>query len=161
MFFDVYAVDVSLKTRFAALNFQGSAATWLQTVQRKGRITDWATLCDLVMGKFDVDQYQVLLNQFEQFYQSGSVAEYMEVFGEFTDGIMLYNNNYDDTYLVIRFLAGRKDEIRRDCFAPPKVCGFGLCFGIEAGRGTCKNKNKGVQQRVHQNCLQASTRQEQ
>lgn len=50
MFFEVYAVDASLKTWFAALNFQGSESTWLQMVQQKGRITDWDTLCELVMG---------------------------------------------------------------------------------------------------------------
>jgi hypothetical protein len=55
MFFEVYMVDPSLKTCFASLNFQGYAATWLQTIQRHGRITDWGTLCDLVMGKFDED----------------------------------------------------------------------------------------------------------
>jgi hypothetical protein len=57
VFFEVYAVHPSLKTRFATLNFKGMAASWLQTVQRQGRITDWDKLCDLVMGKFDRNQY--------------------------------------------------------------------------------------------------------
>ena len=34
MYFEVYAVADSLKTRFAALNFEGAAATWLQTIER-------------------------------------------------------------------------------------------------------------------------------
>jgi hypothetical protein len=45
MFFEVYAVHPSLKTRVAALNFNDLVATWLQTVQHKGRITDWGQLC--------------------------------------------------------------------------------------------------------------------
>ena len=57
IYFEVYMVDQSLKTRFAALNFQGAAASWLQTVQRRGRITDWAYLCELVMAKFDGEHY--------------------------------------------------------------------------------------------------------
>lgn len=36
MYFEVYKVHASLKTHFAALNFTGPAAIWLQTVQRKG-----------------------------------------------------------------------------------------------------------------------------
>jgi hypothetical protein len=36
MYFEVYAVHPSLKTHFAALNFTGAVAIWLQTVQRKG-----------------------------------------------------------------------------------------------------------------------------
>jgi hypothetical protein len=65
------------------------------------------------MGKFDGDQYQLLLNQFEHIRQSGSVEEYMEDFGKLAHGILLYNNNYDDTYFVTRFVTGLKDEIRR------------------------------------------------
>jgi len=40
LYFEVYGIPPQLKTRFAALNFQGAAATWLQTVQRRGRVTD-------------------------------------------------------------------------------------------------------------------------
>lgn len=65
VFFEVYAVHPSLKTRFATLNFKGVAMSWLQTVQRKGRISDWEKLCELVMAKFDKNQYQLLLKQFD------------------------------------------------------------------------------------------------
>lgn len=63
MFFEVYAARPSLKTRFVALNFKGAAATWLQTVERQhqGRITDWDTLCKLIMGRFDRGQYPLML----------------------------------------------------------------------------------------------------
>ena len=41
MYFEVYAVIPAMKTRFAALNFQLVAKTWLQTIERRGRINDW------------------------------------------------------------------------------------------------------------------------
>jgi len=72
MFFELYAVQPSLKTRFAALNFRGVAKTWLQTVQRKGRVLDWDRLCELVMNCFDKDQYQLLLKRFDALKQTGS-----------------------------------------------------------------------------------------
>jgi hypothetical protein len=68
-----------MMTRFATLNFQGSAATWLQTVERRGRITDWQKLYDLVFlvfAKYDKDQYQTQLCQLESLKQTGSEAEY-------------------------------------------------------------------------------------
>jgi hypothetical protein len=37
---------------------------------------DWQVLCDLVMAKFDKDQYQVLLKQFDAPKQTGSVHGY-------------------------------------------------------------------------------------
>ena len=40
MYFEVFSVAPSLKTRFAALNFKGAAVAWLQTLERRGRITD-------------------------------------------------------------------------------------------------------------------------
>lgn len=56
MYFEVYAVIPTLKTRFAALNFQGVAKTWLQMVQRRGRINNWEQFCTLVFDRFDKDQ---------------------------------------------------------------------------------------------------------
>lgn len=112
MFFEVYSVPAMLKTRFAALNFRGAAATWLQTVERKGRIVDWGQLCALVMTKFDKNQYQLLLKQFEALRQKGSVEDYQEEFDGMAHGLLLYNDGYDDTYFVTRFVAGLKEEIR-------------------------------------------------
>jgi len=41
MYFKVFSVmSPGLKTRFAALNFKGAAAICLQTLERRGRITD-------------------------------------------------------------------------------------------------------------------------
>ncbi|XP_066324466.1 uncharacterized protein [Miscanthus floridulus] len=80
MFFKLYAVHPSLKTRFPVLNFRGVAKTWLQTVQRKGRVLDWDQLCELVMNRFDKNQYQLLLKKFEVLKQIASVDEYQTEF---------------------------------------------------------------------------------
>ena len=99
-------------TRFAALNFQGAAATWLQTIERHVRITDWDHLCDLVFAKYDKDHYQKQLTQLETLTQSGSVVDYQAQFEKLAHGILLYNLAYDHVYFVTRFLAGLKEEIR-------------------------------------------------
>lgn len=102
----------SLKTRFAALNFIGTAKTWLHMVERRGRITNWPTLCKLVMARFDKDQYPLILKQFEATVQSASVSEFIVEFEQAAHNLLLYNSNYDETYFVTRFLAGLKEEIR-------------------------------------------------
>lgn len=112
MFFEVYAVEASLKTRFAALNFKGAAASWLQTVQKRGRILDWEVLSPMGLAKFDRYQYPLMLTQFEQLKQTGSVVDYQREFEGLAHGLLLYNNNYDDTYFVTQFVARLKDEIR-------------------------------------------------
>lgn len=93
MFFEVYSVHASLKTRFTALNFVGTAKTWLHTVERHGRITDWPTLCKLVMGCFDKDQYPLILKQFEATIQSASVSNYVAEFEQAAHNLLLYSPN--------------------------------------------------------------------
>lgn len=112
LYFEVYGIPSPMKTRFAALNFQGAAAAWLQTVQHRGRITDWDKMCELVFAKFDKDQYQNQLCQLESLKQSGSVQECYEQFEKLAHGVLLYNPMYDDVYFVTRFLTGLKEEIR-------------------------------------------------
>lgn len=65
MYFEVYMVSPNLKTRFAALIFKGVAASWLQTLERRGRITDWEQFCLVVFSRFDKDQYQTHLRQLD------------------------------------------------------------------------------------------------
>lgn len=96
----------------AALNFQGSAATWLQTIELRGIVTDWDQLCGFVFAHYDKDQYPSQLNQLDNLKQTESVAEYYAQFEKLAHGILPYNLAYDDIYFTTRFLAGRKDEIR-------------------------------------------------
>ena len=65
MYFDVYGVSESLKTRFAALNFSGTAASWLHSVECKGHVSDWDQFYTLVCDRFDRHQYQTHMNQFD------------------------------------------------------------------------------------------------
>ena len=112
MFFELYSVTESLKTRFAALNFTGVAASWLQTYELRGRVTSWSTLCKAVCDRFDLDQYQTFLRQLDSLKQTGSMTEYYEQFEHLSHSILLYNSSYDDTYFVTRFLGGLRDDIR-------------------------------------------------
>ncbi|KAG2577003.1 hypothetical protein PVAP13_6NG073760 [Panicum virgatum] len=76
LFFEVYCVSESLKPRFAALNFSGSAASWLQTLERRGRVGSWEELHKAVCNRFDRDQYSLHMRQLDSLRQTGSVDEY-------------------------------------------------------------------------------------
>lgn len=101
-----------MKTRFAVLNFHGTVATWLLTVERRGQIVEWHHLCELVFAKFDKYQYQLQLRQLDSLKQTGFVSDYQHKFEELAHGILLHNPTFDDTYLVMRFLGGLKEDIR-------------------------------------------------
>jgi len=112
MYFEVSHVSESLKTRFAALNFSGPAAAWLQTLELRGRVTSWETLCSAVCERFDKNQYSTYMRQLDLLRQTGSVSEYYAAFEQLSHQILLYNNSYDDVFFVNRFLYGLKDDIR-------------------------------------------------
>jgi len=59
MYFEVYTISASLKTRFAALNFKGVAVAWLQTFERHGCVLDWDDFCTAMFERFDKNQYQL------------------------------------------------------------------------------------------------------
>jgi hypothetical protein len=52
------------------------------------------------------------MKQFDNLRQTSSVADYHAKFEQLAHRILLYNPSYDDTFLVVRFLNGLKDEIR-------------------------------------------------
>ena len=104
MFFEVYGVSESLKTRFAALNFSGAAASWLHSVECKGRVTEWEEFCTLVCERFDRNQYQDHMKNLDSLRQLGSVDEYYNRFVELAHQILLYNPAYDHVFFVTRFL---------------------------------------------------------
>jgi hypothetical protein len=54
----------------------------------------------------------LVLNRFETLKQKGSVLEYHLEFERLVHGMLLYNDQYDDTFFVTHFMAGLKEEIR-------------------------------------------------
>jgi hypothetical protein len=112
LFFEVYGVSESLKHRFTALNFLGTAESWLETFERCGRVGSWEELHKAVCERFDRDQYSLHMIQLDSLHETASVDEYHAKFEQLTHNILLYNPNYDYTFFVVPFLNGLKDEIR-------------------------------------------------
>ena len=84
----------------------------MQTFERRGRVLDWDSFCSAVLERFDRDQYHIHLRQLDSLRQTGSVTAYLERFEELSHGVLLYNDQYDDTYFVTRFLGGLTEDIR-------------------------------------------------
>lgn len=112
LYFEIYAVSEPMKPRFASLNFTGSAATRLKTVQLRGRFQSWKQLHEAVCAHFDRDLYPLQMKQLENLRQTGPVQEYHVKFEQLAHSILLYNPSYDDVYFVTKFLGGLKEEIR-------------------------------------------------
>lgn len=57
VYFDIYGVSEAMMTRFATLNFIGSAVICLQSVQLKKFFQTWEAMHTVVCDHFDRDQY--------------------------------------------------------------------------------------------------------
>ncbi|CAD6242088.1 unnamed protein product [Miscanthus lutarioriparius] len=77
--------------KFGMLAVESSDFPHLARATRRGRIAEWERLYELVMAKFDKDQYKVLLRQFNALKQIASVLEYQAAFEKLAHGVLLYN----------------------------------------------------------------------
>jgi hypothetical protein len=111
IYFEIYGVSPAMMPKFAALNFTGAAALWLQTAQLRARFQTWEALQEAVCAHFDKDRYPLHMKQLENLKQTRTVTEYQVKFDQLAHSILLYNPSYDDIYFVTRFLSGLKDEI--------------------------------------------------
>jgi hypothetical protein len=158
VYFEIYGVSEPMKTRFATLNFVGSGALWLQTVQLRGLFQSWEAMHTAVCAHFDKDQYPLYMKQLENLRQTGSVADYQKSFEKLAHSILLYNPSYDDVFFVTRFLSGLKEEVRAPIalHRPPNLETAGtLALLQEAELEGAKNKWQSKSEHRDNNRFQA------
>jgi hypothetical protein len=108
----MYQVSYENWAKFATLHFVGNAALWLQTYEALHSVETWPELCIAVHSKFGKDKYQEHLEELEGLRQIASVEEYYTKFEELMHRVLVYNQAYDETYFVTKFVGGLKTEIK-------------------------------------------------
>jgi hypothetical protein len=76
------------------LNFVGTAAFWLQSVDPAIRHTHWSEFCADVSARFERDQHNHLIRQFFHIRQTATVTEYVDLF----DSIMHQLHAHDPSF---------------------------------------------------------------
>jgi hypothetical protein len=94
------------------MHFEGAAARWIQSVERKLRNTGWEEFCSMIHNRFGHDQHEALIRQLFHIRQTGSVAEYVEQFSALVDQLTAYEAEANPLYYAMRFVDGLRDEIR-------------------------------------------------
>jgi hypothetical protein len=111
-YFEVFRIQPSLRTRYAALGFQGNAALWFQSVETTGRVEDWSVMCRLVHDYFGKNMQASYRHQMRVLRQSGNVSEYWDKFARLRHQLLLYNPHLDEGHFVDEFVAGLREDIR-------------------------------------------------
>ena len=99
------------------MHFAGNAARWLQTYEAMHTIDSWAALCVAVFAKFNRNKYTRDIDIFFALKQTDTVDEYAHLFEEHMHKMLVYNQCYDETFFINRFVQGLKPGIR----APVKL----------------------------------------
>jgi hypothetical protein len=111
-YFEVFRVQPCLRTRYAALGFQGNAALWFQGVEAKGRVEDWGVMCSMVHDYFGKNKQASYRHQMRVLRQTSTVSEYWDKFSRLRHQLLLYNPYLDEGHFIDEFIAGLKEEIR-------------------------------------------------
>ena len=93
-------------------HFDGRAARWLQSVERRLKQLSWNEFCSLLHDRFVREQHESLIRQLFHIKQLGSVTEYVEHFASLVDELTAYESRTDPLYYTMRFIDGLRDDIK-------------------------------------------------
>lgn len=97
----MYHVPSCTWARFATMHFVGTAALWLQTFEAMHRVESWPELVIAVNDKFGKDHYQDHIDELLTIKQVDSVEAYHAKFEDLMHKVLLHNNSYDETSLLV------------------------------------------------------------
>ena len=137
-FFDMYYVPKKYWIHLATMNFIGSAAFWLQSIQANLKSLTWEELGAAMSSRFDRDEQNQIIRQFFRHRQTASVSEYIETFNELVHQMLAHDPTIASSVICNRFIDGLHDDIRDVVIVHrPQDLDTSSSFGSFAGRSYC------------------------
>jgi hypothetical protein len=115
-YFEVFAIPSELWVKIATMNFVGSAAFWLQSMDPALRLTPWLDFCSAVCARFERDHHNHLIRQFFRIKQYTNVTEYVEQFDSLMHQILAHDPSFSMSAIVNRFVDGLRQDIKAVVF---------------------------------------------
>ncbi|XP_048535462.1 uncharacterized protein LOC125514216 [Triticum urartu] len=107
----MFAIQEKFWVPMATLNFSGTAAVWLQSIQKKLSEFDWESFSSLLCTRFGRDRHQLLSRQFYTLAQTTTVADYIERFEQIISHLSAYSDSIHPYYYLTRFVEGLRADI--------------------------------------------------
>jgi hypothetical protein len=111
-YFYLYGTHRSMWITVATMHFDGVAARWLQSIQRKLANTNWEEFCSWLVVRFGRNQHQALLRQLYHIQQTSTVTDYVDRFSELIDQLSVYEASLDVLHYTTRFIDGLTHSVR-------------------------------------------------
>jgi hypothetical protein len=111
-YFELYGVPPHMWIKLATMNFHGTAAFELQSVESSVKGFNWADFCSTVCGRFERDQQNQLIRQFFRIKQQSTVADYVEHFDDIVHQLRAHDPHFHPMLVTNRFIEGLRDDIK-------------------------------------------------
>jgi hypothetical protein len=111
-YFYLYGTHRSMWITVATMHFDGVAARWLQSIQRKLANTTWEEFCSWLVVRFGRNQHQALLRQLYHIEQTSTITDYVDRFSELIDQLSVYEASLDVLHYTTRFIDGLTHSVR-------------------------------------------------
>lgn len=112
-YFALWGTPAHLWIQYASSQFEGAAARWLESVQRRALRATWSDFCQLLQSRFGRNQHQLRIHKFFQIAQQSAVVDYVEPFSELYDHLTTYEASPDPLHYLTRFQEGLNPDVRR------------------------------------------------
>ncbi|XP_073360196.1 uncharacterized protein [Aegilops tauschii subsp. strangulata] len=110
--FKLWGTPTSPWLSLVTAQFEGAAARWLESIQRRMPNSSWSELCEALQNRFGRNQHQTLLRRLFRIAQTTIVEDYVERFAELCDQLTAYEEAPNSLHNITRFLDGLKPGIR-------------------------------------------------
>lgn len=94
-YFDLFDLDPTRWVKIASMHLTAAASRWLPSVEKKLKSCSWFEFKQLVMDRFGREQHELLVRQFLNIKQSGSLSDYIDRFSKLVDRLMAYESQSD------------------------------------------------------------------
>lgn len=109
-FFDLHAIENSLRLSVIPFHLEGVPSTWYQWMEKGGSFSDWDSFLQALQLRFGTSIYDDPLGRISKLIQKGKVADYRAEF----EALMPRITGVSEAMFLNFFIWGLKLEIRRE-----------------------------------------------
>ncbi|CAN6166876.1 unnamed protein product [Urochloa humidicola] len=111
-YFELYDVDSSRWVKLATMHMSPIASRWVSSVSSKLKSCSWKDFSKLLLDRFGREHHELLVRQFLNIKQTGSLKDYIDQFSTLVDQLIAYGSETDPLYHTMRFVDGLTEELR-------------------------------------------------
>ncbi|KAG8362684.1 hypothetical protein BUALT_BualtUnG0050800 [Buddleja alternifolia] len=108
----VTTITEEQKVPLASIHLEGKAELWFQSFMEGGDLPSWDQFITALLKRFDDQDPELIVGQFNKLHQTGTVLEYLDCFEELKSHMLIFNKDLLEEFLSVSFVSGLREDIR-------------------------------------------------